>query len=59
MTDPIEDLLAFLYTTGKLLGTKPRDEDDANDDICPNCGADLEYDDNSGCKRCPVCKYLM
>lgn len=56
MTDPIEDLLAFLYATGKLSGTKTHDDDDADDDTCPDCGADLEYDDESGSKRCPVCE---
>lgn len=54
MTDPIEDLLAFLYATEKLPGTKSQEAGDADDDICSNCGADLE-DDESGCKRCPVC----
>lgn len=56
MTDPIEDLLAFLYATGKSSGaTRSPDDADADDDICPNCGADLEYDDHGGCKRCPEC----
>ena len=55
MTDPIEDLLAFLYTTGKLPATKSPGAADADDDTCPSCGADLEYDDESGCLRCPAC----
>ena len=55
MTDPIEDMLAFLYTTGKLPATKSTDEADPDDDVCPSCGADLEYDEESGSRRCPVC----
>jgi predicted amidophosphoribosyltransferase len=55
MTDPLEDLLAFLFTSGKLSGAKPLNEDDSDDSVCPNCGADLEYDDSRGCRLCPVC----
>ena len=49
--DPLEDLLAFLYTTGKLPSTKDTDADD----VCPNCGADLIDEDQTGEKQCPNC----
>jgi predicted RNA-binding Zn-ribbon protein involved in translation (DUF1610 family) len=49
--DPLEDLLAVLYTTGKLPSTKDSD----TDYLCPNCGADLTVDFLTGRKRCPKC----
>ena len=49
--DPLEDLLAFLYTTGKLPSAKDTDTDDA----CPDCGADLIDDYQTGDKQCPNC----
>ena len=50
MADPLEDLIAILYTTGKLPSTTTND-----DDVCPNCGADLIDDHLSGGKKCPEC----
>lgn len=49
--DLLEDLLAFLYATG--------DRNPANsgtdENTCPACGAELEYDEETGEERCPEC----
>ena len=49
--DLLEDLLAFLYTTGKPPSTRNTDIDE----VCPNCGADLIDDYQTGEKQCPNC----
>lgn len=49
--DPIEDLLAFLYTTGDRKSANSG----ADENSYPICGADLEYDEDIGEERCPEC----
>ena len=51
MPDLIEDFLAFLYATGN--GRKPGKS--AGEEVCPECGADMEEDDETGELRCPEC----
>ena len=51
MPDLIEDLLAFLYATGN--GKKPVASD--GEEVCPECGAVMEEDDETGELRCSVC----
>lgn len=48
--DLLEDFLAFLYATGDR---KPANNGDEN--TCPTCGAELEYDEETGEERCPEC----
>lgn len=49
--DILEDLLAFLYATGDR---KPVNSG-VGENICPTCGAVLEYDEDTGKERCPEC----
>jgi len=49
--DLIEDFLAFLYATGDR---KPANSG-TDENICPTCGAVLEYDEETCEERCPEC----
>lgn len=49
--DLLEDLLAFLYATGDLKSANSGTDENS----CPTCGADLEYDEDIGEERCPEC----
>jgi len=51
MSDLLEDILAFLYATGGGKKTSSPDEEST----CPQCGAEMEYHEESGVMRCPEC----
>jgi len=49
--DLIEDFLAFFYATGDR---KPANNG-TDENICPTCGADLEYDEATDQECCTEC----
>lgn len=52
MTDIIEDIFAFLYTSS---GKKNQVSNDSST-TCPLCGSEMEYDDERNEMHCPDCE---